>query len=87
MNYRGKVDLNYMAEVYNKSLSETDEIIKELGDVVFNDPQAGIVTADEYLSGDVKTKFNVARAAALDDAKYQRNVEALEKVIPKTNTQ
>jgi len=30
LNYRGKVDLNYMAEVYNKSLLETDEIIKEL---------------------------------------------------------
>jgi len=83
LNYRGMVDLNYMAEVYNKSLLETDEILKELGDVVYDNPQGGIVTADEYLSGDVKTKLDVARAAALDDAKYKRNVEALEKVIPK----
>ena len=83
LNYRGKVDLNYMAEVYNKSLLETDEIIKELGEVVFNDPQAGVVTADEYLSGDVKTKLILAIAAARDDVKFKRNVEALEKVIPK----
>jgi N12 class adenine-specific DNA methylase/antirestriction protein ArdC/phage/plasmid primase-like uncharacterized protein len=83
LNYRGKVDLNYMAEVYNKSLLETDEIIKELGDVVFNDPQVGVVTADEYLSGDVKTKLTLAIAAFRDDVKFKRNVEALEKVIPK----
>ncbi|CAB4122465.1 AdoMet_MTases domain containing protein [uncultured Caudovirales phage] len=80
LNYRGKVDGSYMAEVYGKSM---DEIVKELGDVVYDDPQAGIVTADEYLAGDVKTKLAEAKAAAQDDAKYKRNVEALEKVIPK----
>lgn len=79
LNYRGKIDLAYMAEVYSKS---EDEIIKELGDVVYDDPMAGTVMADEYLSGDVKTKLEEARAAALADDKYQRNVEALEKVIP-----
>lgn len=79
LNYRGKVDQAYMAEVYHKPI---DEIISELGDVVFDDPQAGIVTADEYLSGDVKTKLAEAKAAAKDDAKYKRNVDALEAVIP-----
>jgi len=79
LNYRGKVDAAYMAEVYHKS---ADEIVKELGDVVFDDPQSGIVTADEYLSGDVKTKLAEAKAAAHDDPKYKRNVEALEPVIP-----
>lgn len=80
LNYRGKVDMPYMAEVYGK---DADAIIKELGDVVYDDPQAGTVTADEYLSGDVKTKLVEAKAAAQGDAKYKRNVEALEKVIPK----
>lgn len=80
LNYRGTVDGDYMTEVYDKSI---DEIIKELGDVVFNDPQVGVVTADEYLSGDVKTKLTFAIAAARDDAEFKRNVEALEKVIPK----
>lgn len=79
LNYRGKVDAAYMAEVYDKPMAE---IVKELGDVVYDDPQAGIVTSDEYLSGDVKTKLAEAKAAAQDDPKYKRNVEALEKVIP-----
>lgn len=83
LNYRGRVDGAYMAEVYGKPM---DEIVKELGDVVFDDPQSGIVTADEYLSGDVKTKLAEAKAAAQDNAKYRRNVEALEKVIPKDKT-
>lgn len=83
LNYRGKVDSAYMAEVYGKPM---DEIVKELGDVVFDDPQNGIVTADEYLSGDVKTKLDEAKSAAQDNAKYRRNVEALEKVIPKDKT-
>lgn len=83
LNYRGRVDAAYMAEVYGKPM---DEIVKELGDVVFDDPQSGIVTADEYLSGDVKTKLAEAKAAAQDNAKYRRNVEALEKVIPKDKT-
>jgi|CXWL01.1.fsa_nt_gi N12 class adenine-specific DNA methylase/antirestriction protein ArdC/phage/plasmid primase-like uncharacterized protein len=86
LNYRGRVDLDYMAEVYNKSLSEVDDIIKELGDVVYEDPNGHIVTADEYLSGDVKTKLVTARVSAQDDAKYSRNVAALEKVIPKDKT-
>jgi len=80
LNYRGKVDGAYMEEVYGKPM---DAIIKELGDVVYDDPQNGIVTSDEYLSGDVKTKLAEAQAAAKDDSKYKRNVEALQKVIPK----
>ncbi len=80
LNYRGRVDGEYMAEVYNKPI---DDIIIELGDVVYNDPQAGIVTADEYLSGDVKTKLLLANAAVRDNDNFRRNVEALDKVIPK----
>ncbi|MEG1678576.1 MAG: N-6 DNA methylase, partial [Stenotrophomonas sp.] len=80
LNYRGRVDGAYMTEVYGKPMAE---IVKELGDVVFDDPQAGLVTADAYLSGDVKTKLDEARVAAQGDTKYRLNVEALEKVIPK----
>lgn len=79
LNYRGKIDTTYMEEVFNKPAAE---IVKELGDVVFYDPQHGLVTADEYLSGDVKTKLAEAQAAAKDNPDYKRNVAALEKVIP-----
>lgn len=79
LNVKGVVDPDYMAEVYNKS---AEEVIDELGDVVYDDPIKGYVTADEYLSGDVKTKLAEAKAKAATDSKYARNVEALEKVIP-----
>jgi diguanylate cyclase (GGDEF)-like protein len=74
LNFKGTVDPQYMSQVYDKS---PEAIEHELGDVVFRDPQKGLVTADEYLSGDVKTKLEEAKAAALE-----KNVAALEKVIP-----
>ena len=80
LNEKGRVDMDFISDVYGKSI---EEALKELGDVVFDDPQSGYVMADEYLSGDVKTKLNEAKAAAKDDSKFKRNVEALEKVIPK----
>lgn len=80
LDAKGGVDIDYMAEVYNKPAAE---IVSELGDVVFNDPVKGYVTADEYLSGDVKTKLVEAKTKALSDKSFSKNVEALEKVIPK----
>jgi N12 class adenine-specific DNA methylase len=80
LNYRGCIDLPYMESVYlGKS---QDEIVTELGDAVFDDPVDGLMLADEYLSGDVKTKLDNAKAAAKENSVYQRNVAALEKVIP-----
>lgn len=80
LNYRGRIDADYMTQVYGKGL---DQIVKELGDVVYEDPEAGLVPADEYLSGDVKTKLAEAEAAAQADKKFLRNVQALQGVIPK----
>lgn len=80
LNVKGGVDIDYMMEVYKKS---QDEIVSELDDVLFNDPQKGYVTADSYLSGDVKTKLAEAQNAAKADGAFKKNVEALEKVIPK----
>ncbi len=79
LNYKGALDLGYMAQLYDKSQAD---ILAELGDVVYADPLHGPVMADEYLSGDVKTKLAEAEAAALDDPAYKRNVAALKKVIP-----
>ena len=62
-----------------------DKIISDLGELVFEPPETPGVwqTRDEYLSGDVKTKLAAAEKAAESDNTYQRNVEALKKVIPK----
>ena len=80
LNYRGRIDPGYLTGVYDKPL---EEIFRELGDLIYEDPQAGMVDADEYLSGDVKTRLIEAEAAAQGDSRYRRNVVALKAVIPK----
>lgn len=79
LNYKARLDLPYMASLYDKTEAE---IIDELGDVVYSDPINGYVMADEYLSGDVKTKLAEAQEAAKDNPDFKRNVEAMKKVIP-----
>ena len=79
LNFRGTLDMAYMSRLYGKGEAE---IVAELGDLVFAEPGGKIVTADEYLSGDVKTKLAQAEVAARGDAGLRRNVEALRKVIP-----
>lgn len=79
LNYKARLDLPYMASLYDKTEAE---IIQELGDVVYNDPINGYVMADEYLSGDVKTKLAEVQEAVKDNPDFKRNVEALKKVIP-----
>lgn len=79
LNQYGRVDMDYMESAYGKP---SGEIIRELGDLLFVDPVRGLVTTDEYLSGDVKTKLAEATKAALNDPALQRNVDALQAVIP-----
>ncbi len=77
----GRVDIDAIA-----ALLEIDRAaaIAELGDKIYalpEDPDTW-VTADEYLSGNVRTKLETARARAADDPTFQRNVNALEKALP-----
>ena len=47
------------------------EIIAELGDLIYQDPDTGAwQTADAYLSGNVRAKLSIAEAAG---AAYTRN--------------
>ena len=84
----GKVDLPYMAELLGTP-GEYDSIITELQGVIFKDPMApddpvsGWQTADEYLSGDVRSKLRIAQMAAQKDSSFEINVQALEKAQPK----
>ena len=55
-------------------------------DRVYETPTGDLVAADDYLSGDVKTKLVEAKDAARRDARFARNVEALTKVIPRDKT-
>ena len=86
---KGKVDLPYMAELLGTP-EEFERITGELRGVIFkdpsedvNDPEAGWQTADEYLSGNVRNKLQIARLAAANDPAFTINVEALTKAQPK----
>jgi len=55
----------------------------ELGSLAYRNPEGGAwETADRYLSGNVRAKLVVARAAAELDRGYARNIQALEAVQP-----
>lgn len=85
---RGKVDLPFMAQLLGTP-EEYEAIKTELQGVIFKDPmgpdapEAGWQTADEYLSGDVRSKLRIAEMAEKQDDSYRINVEALQKAQPK----
>ncbi len=80
LNERGHVDIEHIAELLH---SDPADVIDELGDEVFRDPADGSwQTADAYLSGTVRTKLAVAKAAAELDPAFERNVRALVDVQP-----
>lgn len=77
------VDLDYMTQLTGRP---QEEIIGDLQGVIFQVPNSEpirYVTADEYLSGDVREKLKVAEIAAKSDPALSVNVEALKQVIPK----
>jgi N12 class adenine-specific DNA methylase len=77
----GRVDPEWIAERLGKS---PDEVIAELRGAIFRDPAQGgaWVTAEEYLSGDVRLKLEQAQEAALLDPAYAENVDALRAAQP-----
>lgn len=90
-NERGKVDIAYIEELTGK---DYDTVLSELGSTVFRDPEqvkegdkySGFVTAEEYLSGEVVNKLDLARSVAKEHPEYRKNVEALEGVQPEKLT-
>ena len=81
----GHVDLDRIAELMGRP---RPEVTTELGEAVFLDPALTTEhlerweTADAYLSGPVRTKLAAARASAVVDPRYARNVATLERVQP-----
>ena len=89
MGEHGRVDLPYMAKLLGTP-GEYERITTELSGVIFKDPsadptdpEAGWQMADEYLSGDVRTKLRIAQLAAETNPEFKVNVTALEKAQPK----
>jgi len=81
----GHVDIARVSEMLGRP---RDEVLAELGEAVFLDPQASTPeheaweTADAYLSGKVRTRLAAAETAAALDPAYARNVVALTRVQP-----
>ena len=79
---KARVDLPYMEQLTDKP---KEEIIKDLQGVIFRIPAtepAQYVTADEYLSGNVRAKLITAEAAAKENPEFAVNAQALKQVIP-----
>ena len=84
MNERARVDMEYMSRLCGK---DEATIAAELNGVIFRVPGTErYVTADEYLSGNVREKFREAEAAAESDAAFNINVEALRAAQPRDLT-
>ena len=80
MNEKARVELPYMAKLCGKS---EDEVAAELQGVIFRVPGTDhYITADEYLSGNVREKLREAEAAAESDQSYSVNVDALRAAQP-----
>lgn len=83
MNETGRVDVDLMVRLTGK---QEDEILRELAGLIYanpaNPPQRRWETADQYLTGNVKAKLQVAEVAAGIDMRYAANVDALRLVQP-----
>ena len=84
---KARVDLPYMAELTGK---DEEDIINDLTGVIFQIPgpadengQYRFVTADEYLSGNVRQKLREAEDAAELSPAFDANVAALKAAQPK----
>lgn len=77
LDTKGKIDIDFIATLYNKSSEETKEELLEK-QYVFVDPETTqLILSDDYLSGNVRKKLAVAQKY-----NFQRNIDALTKVMP-----
>ena len=84
---KAHVDMEYMGKLTGK---DEETLFSDLNGVIFlnpaytgeNDGHEKYLPADEYLSGNVRQKWVVAKAKAEQDPQYQINAEALAQVQP-----
>lgn len=82
---RGKIDFAYMSALLDGMPQE--QITTALRQQIFLDPQTQEwQPADEYLSGNVRAKLDIARLAAQSDPDFAVNVQMLKRVQPEPLT-
>lgn len=78
---RARVDVPFMAQLSGKT---EEEVLEELTGVIFKNPLTDQwEMSDEYLSGNVRKKLEVAQQFAENNPEYEINVQALMRVQPK----
>ncbi len=85
---RAKVDLNFMSKLVGKP---KEDVINDLQGLIYKVPFSNnnetqeyeYQTADEYLSGNVRSKYEVAKTLAEEDESFKVNADALKEVVPK----
>lgn len=89
MSEKACVDIGYMGSLLGGA-QDYDRIVTELRGVIFknplsdlDDPYAGWETGDEYLSGNVREKLEIAKLCAEKHMEFTSNVTALEQIQPK----
>ncbi len=79
IQWRGRVDPAYMAEILGAPEAAVLEALAGAGQVFLDPADGEWKTTDDYLSGNVKAKL---KQALLSGSTYQRNIDALEQVQP-----
>lgn len=75
---KASVDLEYMSNLTGKT---KEQLVKELEGSIYKDPMLDkYVTADEYLSGNIREKLKIAQEFSKNNIEYEINVKALESV-------
>ena len=75
---KASVDLEYMSNLTGKT---KEQLVKELEGSIYKDPMLDkYVTADEYLSGNIREKLKIAQEFSKNNPEYEINVKALESV-------
>ncbi len=87
LSEKGKIDFDYMSELTH---FDKDKLIHDLHGVIYKIPHAErpddedvYVTADEYLSGNIREKLKIAELSSSIDPQYKEHIEVLKKAMPK----
>lgn len=84
LSEKGQIDFDYMHQLTG---FDKEKMIHDLKGVIYRIPHIDdeddiYVTADEYLSGNVREKLKIASLSAEIDPSYKGNVEALKQAMP-----
>jgi RNA polymerase sigma factor (sigma-70 family) len=80
LGWRGRVDTGFISELTGQTPEQIERALIER-EIAVRDPETGqILSREQYLSGNVRKKLEVAKASGPD---YARNVALLEPVQPR----